>query len=104
VGHAASFRSTAEELGVTVLGEVAYPDHYAYSVDDVGTLRKHAADLKAEIMLTTEKDAAKIRPYLVSSDGNWWAVRLRVEWRTGESTMRDMILDAQPRTGRDVGG
>ena len=31
VGHAASFRNTAEELGVRVIDEVAYPDHYTYS-------------------------------------------------------------------------
>jgi tetraacyldisaccharide 4'-kinase len=104
VGHAASFRGTAEELGVTVLDEMAYPDHYAYSVHDVGTLRKRASELKTDLVLTTEKDAAKIRPYLAPGDGNWWAVRLRVEWRTGESTMRNMILAAQPTTGRDVGG
>ena len=104
VGHAASFRGTAEELGVTILGEVAYPDHYAYSVNDVETLRKRAADLKADMMLTTEKDAAKIRPYLAPEDGSWWAARLCVEWRMGESMMRGMILGARPTTGRGAGG
>ncbi len=100
VGHAASFRKTADELSVTVLDEAAYPDHYAYSSDDVRTLRKRAADLRADIILTTEKDAAKIRPYLmVDDDTSWWAARLQVEWRMGESTIRDMILTARPATG-----
>ena len=104
VGHAASFRNTAEELGVSVLDEVAYPDHYTYSEDDVGTLRERAIQRKAEVVLTTEKDAAKIRAYLAPDDGSWWAARLRVEWRTGESVMRRMILDARPTTGRRIGG
>ncbi|HEX5550067.1 MAG TPA: tetraacyldisaccharide 4'-kinase, partial [Nitrospira sp.] len=104
VGHAASFRNTAEELGVSVLDEVTYPDHYTYSMDDVRTLRKRAIECKAEVVLTTEKDAAKIRPYLTPDDGSWWAARLRVEWRTGESAMRKMILDAPPTTGRRVSG
>jgi tetraacyldisaccharide 4'-kinase len=104
VGHAASFRSTAEELGVTVLDEVAYPDHYPYSVEDMGTLRKRASDLKTDVVLTTEKDAAKVRRYLAPDDGSWWAVRLRVDWRTGQSTMREMILDARPATGRGARG
>jgi tetraacyldisaccharide 4'-kinase len=103
VGHHASFRSMADELGLTVLDEVAYPDHYAYSVEDVGTLRKRAVDLKAEVVLTTEKDAGKLRPYLAPDDGSWWAARLRVEWRMGESAIRNMIIDARPTTGRGAG-
>ena len=100
VGHVASFRSTAEELGVTVLGEVVYSDHYIYSGGDVGTHRERAAERNAEVVLTTEKDATKIRPYLAPGDASWWAPRLRVEWRTGEPAMRKMILDARPATGR----
>lgn len=99
VGHAASFRKTAEELSVTVLDEAAYPDHYAYGREDVGTLRKRAADLRADMILTTEKDAAKIRPHLMVDDTSWWAARLQVEWRTGESTIRNMILTARAATG-----
>jgi tetraacyldisaccharide-1-P 4'-kinase len=74
-----------------VLDEVAYPDHYTYSEDDVGTLRERAIERKAEVVLTTEKDAAKIRPYLALDDGSWWAAR-RCGGRTGESVMRKMIL------------
>ena len=88
---------------MTVLDEAAYPDHYAYSRDDVGMLRKRAADLRADIILTTEKDAAKIRPYLTVDDTGWWAVRLRVEWQTGESTIRSMILNARAETGGGLG-
>ena len=104
VGHAASFRRTADELGVIILDEVAYPDHYAYSVEDVGRIGKRASDLKAAMTLTTEKDAAKIRAYLAPDDRSWWAVRLRVDWRTGQSTMRKIILDARTATGRGTGG
>jgi hypothetical protein len=70
----------------------------------VGRIGKRASDLNADMMLTTEKDAAKIRPYLVPDDGSWGAVRLRVDWRTGQSTMRQMILDARPTTGRGADG
>jgi tetraacyldisaccharide 4'-kinase len=103
VGHHASFRSTAQELGIAVLDEVAYPDHYAYSADDVGRLRKRAVDLKAEVVVTTEKDAGKLRPYLAPDDGSWWAVRLGIEWRTGETAIRKMILDAGPTTSGGAG-
>ena len=102
VGHAASFRRTADELGVVVVHEVAYPDHHPYSADDVRTLRQRGMDLNADTVLTTEKDAGKIRPHLAPGDDCWWAARLRVEWRTGEAAVRSIVLDARPATGGGV--
>ena len=95
VGHAQSFRNTAEDLGLTVLDEVTFPDHYRYTVQDVGRLAERAADLKAELVLTTEKDAGKIQPHLAQNDGRWWAARLRLEWLTGEAGIRKMIMEAR---------
>ena len=98
IGHAMSFRSTAAELGVIVSDEVVYPDHHAYSRGDIRMLRERAVRGKADMVLTTEKDGGKIRPYLASNDGDWWAAKLRVEWRTGEAGIRKMVMDAQPIT------
>jgi tetraacyldisaccharide 4'-kinase len=102
VGHGASFRRTAEALGVTIVGETVYPDHHRYDRSEVDTLRERAVKLKAELVLTTEKDAGKIRPYLLPTDGLWWAARLRVEWLTGEAAIRKTIMDAWPSTREGV--
>jgi tetraacyldisaccharide 4'-kinase len=104
IGHAASFRSTAEELGLTVLDEVAYSDHHAYSANDIGMLRERVVQRKADVVITTEKDAGKIRPHLRPNDSGWWAVRLRVEWRTGKVAVRKMIMDARPTADGGVLG
>ena len=104
IGHTASFRSTAEELGLTVLDEVVYSDHHTYSANDIGRLRERAVHRKADVVLTTEKDAGKIRPHLRPDDSRWWAVRLRVEWRRGEASIRKMIMDARPTAGGGVLG
>jgi tetraacyldisaccharide 4'-kinase len=96
IGHGASFRQTAEALGVRILEEISYADHYAYSGSDVEKLGKRADALKAELVLTTEKDAGKIRPYLAPDDGRWWAARLLVEWLTGEGAIRNLIMQASP--------
>ena len=103
VGHPSSFRATVERLGVTVLDEAAYPDHHWYSPRDVAMLQARATDLKAEHVLTTEKDAGKIRPHLKEDDGRWWAARLGVEWRTGEADIRKTLIDAQSIGGGAVG-
>jgi tetraacyldisaccharide 4'-kinase len=90
-------------MGVTVLDEAAYPDHHQYSPRDVAMLQARAADLKAELVLTTEKDAGKIQPHLAEHDGRWWAARLGVEWLTGEADIRKTLIDARSSGARDVG-
>jgi tetraacyldisaccharide 4'-kinase len=96
IGHGASFRETAEALGIQIVDEIAYADHYAYSRNDVEKLGKRADALKAELVLTTEKDAGKLRPYVTPDDARWWAARLRVEWLTGDIAIRNLIMQASP--------
>jgi tetraacyldisaccharide 4'-kinase len=100
IGHPASFRATAEQMGVMVLDEAVYPDHYWYGLRDVALLEARADDLKAELVLTTEKDAGKIRPHLTENNGRWWAARLGVEWLTGEAEIRKVIAQARPAQER----
>jgi tetraacyldisaccharide 4'-kinase len=54
------------------------------------------------VVLTTEKDAGKIRPYLTPDDVCWWAARLRVEWLTGDIAIRNLIMQATPATHEAV--
>lgn len=91
VGHAGSFRSLVERIGIKVLDEVAYADHHAYTHDDVEHLRARAVELKAELIVTTEKDACKLVALLQSTD-NWWAVRLTTHVVAGEDRLRRLVL------------
>ncbi len=102
VGHAASFRGTAEGLGLKVLEEAAYPDHHRYTRDDVTRIRQQAAHLNVELVLTTEKDAGKLRPYVSEQDPLWWAVRLTVVWTSGEATLRQRIMDELSRAREGI--
>lgn len=95
VGHSGSFRATADTLGISVLDEVIYPDHYRYTGHEVARLEKRVAELNAELVLTTEKDAGKIQPFLAQHDDRWWAARLQVEWLTGASEIRKLVTDVR---------
>jgi tetraacyldisaccharide 4'-kinase len=87
-----------------VAAAVVYPDHHRYSIQDVNALRARAAALKTELVLTTEKDAGKIQPYLGQPDEErWWAVRLGVDWRAGEADLRKLIMEAQASAERRAG-
>ena len=91
VGHAGSFRSLVERIGIRILDEVAYVDHHAYTSQDVEQLRAKAAELQAELVVTTEKDACKLAPLLHPTD-TWWAVRLTTHVTVGEDRLRQLVL------------
>jgi tetraacyldisaccharide 4'-kinase len=91
VGHAGSFRSLVEQIGVRILGEVVYADHHAYTSQEVEQLRTRATELQAELVMTTEKDACKLAALLQRID-NWWAVRLTTDVIVGEDRLRRLVL------------
>jgi len=91
VGHAGSFHSLVEQIGVRVLDEVVYADHHTYTNQDVERLSARATELQAELVVTTEKDACKLAPLLQRPD-NWWAVRLATSVIVGEDRLRRLVL------------
>jgi tetraacyldisaccharide 4'-kinase len=91
VGHAGSFRSLVERIGMKIVGEVVHPDHHAYTSQDVERLKARAVELRAELVVTTEKDACKLAALLQPTD-SWWAVRLTTNVTAGEDRLRRLVL------------
>lgn len=91
VGHTGSFRSVAEAMGLRVLEEVLFPDHHHYTAAEVDGLRMTARAAKAELVVTTEKDAGKLAAFLKPTDA-WWAVRLSTQVSVGEEKLRQRIV------------
>jgi tetraacyldisaccharide 4'-kinase len=91
VGHAGSFRSLVERLGIKILDEVVHPDHHTYTSQDVEGLSARAAELRVELVVTTEKDACKLAPLLQLTD-SWWAVRLTTDVIAGEDRLRRLVF------------
>ena len=101
IGHAASFKNMVEQLGLKILDEVAYPDHHLYTHDEVAKIRGRAAELKADVVITTEKDAGKLRPCLTPHDTGWYAIRLGIKWTSGEAALRQMIMKCLSRQNEE---
>jgi tetraacyldisaccharide 4'-kinase len=91
IAHAGSFRSVAEAMGLRVLEEVLFPDHHDYTATEVDNLRMKARAARAELVVTTEKDAGKLAALLKPTDA-WWAVRLSTRMIMGEEKLRQRIL------------
>ena len=91
IGNSESFRRSAQSVGVTVVGETAFQDHYCYQADDVGRIQTDAKIAGAEYIVTTEKDAGKLAMFLQPQDP-WWALRIRADIIRGEERLRRLIV------------
>ncbi|MEP6959005.1 MAG: tetraacyldisaccharide 4'-kinase [Nitrospirota bacterium] len=103
VGHAGSFRSLVEQVGIKILDEVAYADHHDYTSQDVERLRSRATELQAELVVTTEKDACKLASLLQRTD-SWWAVRLTTYVIAGEERLKHLVLSRPNRIPAEACG
>lgn len=60
IGKPKTFEKVLKKLDVVIREHFVFKDHYDYTEDDI---RKIKAFLKGEILLTTEKDAVKLRKF-----------------------------------------
>jgi tetraacyldisaccharide 4'-kinase len=61
------FRKKAEDLGANGIFEIIYADHYGYTQEDVDYIYSAALRYKADMILTTGKDMAKLRRLSISA-------------------------------------
>jgi len=61
IGNPEGFRRTVIPLCHNLLDLRIFPDHHNYSASDVRALERWADDLRADLVLTTQKDLVKLR-------------------------------------------
>jgi tetraacyldisaccharide 4'-kinase len=90
IGNAGAFRTSVLRQGLIVVDEVVYPDHHAYTTSDVNRVRARADRVGAEVLVTTEKDAVKLRtlPHLSMPV---WAMRLDTHILKGEERLKRVL-------------
>ena len=62
LGAPGAFWRTLEELGCVIAGRRAFADHHRYVLDDWWRIAADARQSGAELMLTSEKDLANLKP------------------------------------------
>lgn len=95
IGNPASFRATVVSCGLTVGEEVRYPDHFAYSEEDVEALRLKMRRSGLALAITTEKDSLKIQEYL-KHDDPLWALDVQVRMTQGEAQLQKQLQGICP--------
>ena len=99
VGNPESFRRTLADLGADVCGFREYPDHHAYTREDVDDLRVWARGLPADCqVVVTQKDLVKLRLSRLG-DRPLWSLRIRLHVERGAEEL-ERRLEAALGEGR----
>jgi tetraacyldisaccharide 4'-kinase len=91
IANAGSFRTLLAGLGAEIRDELIFPDHYVYSSGDLAMVRNRAERCRADVIVTTEKDAGKLAS-LVRPEDRVWALRLGTEILEGRERLERLVL------------
>ncbi len=91
IGRPDSFRKLLSAAGGTVVHHCVFPDHHAYSREDVRFIQRNAEGLGVDRIVTTEKDAVKLAEF-DETKGTIWAVRIDMTWIEGREEWTRVVL------------
>lgn len=104
VGNPDSFRRTLESVGANIVKFRAFPDHHPYTAQDVMRLNAEAQEFMADVMLTTEKDAARL--HAEGFEIPLAALRVEIEVTRHEELLEERLLGIVrdiPRVAAPIG-
>jgi tetraacyldisaccharide 4'-kinase len=78
-----------------------FQDHHCYGGEEVHKIKTQAKGVRADLVLTTEKDAGKLAPLLAPGD-LWWALRLRADVIKGEAQLRRLVCPAASTLSSEI--
>lgn len=92
IGNPQSFHSTLKRMGADVVGTRWRPDHAHYGPRDVESLLREAAAHRADLLVTTEKDAVKLIEHRARLQDRLRIVRIAVEFLDDGDKMLEELL------------
>jgi tetraacyldisaccharide 4'-kinase len=101
IGNAGAFHDLVKRLGIVVVDAVVLPDHTRYDDSALNGVRERAKQAEADILVTTEKDAGKIKA-LLSSHDPCWALSLYTDIPVGREHLEQVILSATAGCAMEV--
>jgi len=93
IARPSTFVTTVASLGVEVVGERWWPDHYHYTRRDVHALRRAGRFPLHDLLLTTEKDAVKLVELEGLENTDIVVVKVAIDFVGDGSTMLQARLD-----------
>jgi tetraacyldisaccharide 4'-kinase len=90
IGNPEGFRRTLLPLCRDLVDLRVFPDHHCYTAADVGSLERWAGEVRADLVLTTQKDLVKLRASLLGR-APLRALRIGLEVTAGGEIMDDAL-------------
>ncbi len=95
IGNPEAFLNTIKALGPELVGSKVYNDHHHYSDDCLADICRQAAHLKADLILTTQKDWTKItRLAPAKRDIPLTYLAIEIKFLAGEDKLTGLIENA----------
>ncbi|HUS73376.1 MAG TPA: tetraacyldisaccharide 4'-kinase [Sedimentisphaerales bacterium] len=97
IGNPDAFLRTVTGLGVKIVGSKVYNDHYHYTDDCLAGICEEAKRLKADLMLTTQKDwfsSPLSTTAKAKNDENFAYLAIELKFISGEDKITQLIEDA----------
>jgi len=85
------FETTVRSIGTHPIAHLTFPDHQHYGTKELERIAEIYRTLKADMILTTEKDLIKLPKMLKALQV--WALRIRLEIIEGEQILLQIIQD-----------
>jgi tetraacyldisaccharide 4'-kinase len=60
IANPEAFHRTLTDLGAVPAGTLVFPDHHAYGPADIARMKRVAEEARADLIITTEKDAVRL--------------------------------------------
>jgi tetraacyldisaccharide 4'-kinase len=60
IANPEAFHRTLTDLGAVPAGTLVFPDHHAYGPADIARMKRAAEEARADLIITTEKDAIRL--------------------------------------------
>jgi len=90
IGNPEAFRTSLVASGLAVREEMRFPDHCHYGEHELEAIRSKMKTLGIDIVVTTEKDQEKLRPWC-KLDDPIWVVNMEFEMINGEQELQDIL-------------
>lgn len=91
IGNPVSFRKSIENLGAEVLGFHVFPDHHAYSRNDLKKLDEESQKLMPDATIITQKDRVKIKNDDVTWSFPLWTLKMEIQILEGSGILESKI-------------
>jgi len=81
IANPAYFHQMIINLGLNPALKFYFMDHYEYKQQDLGVLFHYCSKKNIKTIITTEKDAVKLRELIIPSKGNYRILVLKIEFK-----------------------